>query len=145
QLEDAVALAGIVHADARLDAVPLAHVRGIEDRRAAGPRSEPAEVGEVVVLGRAEVPLRIRPGRRIDGQVIVPATTTPDVRDERLRPVRAREDDGPGQLVTAATRPAGRVAQIEAPVDVPVVGRAAVDRPEVRARRLAEGELQRAR
>src|SRR5690606_22933504 len=57
QLEDAVALAGIVHTDPRLDAVPLAHVRGVEDRRAAGPRTEPAEVAEVVVPGRAEVPL----------------------------------------------------------------------------------------
>src|SRR5690606_28461470 len=81
----------------------------------------------------------------VDDQVVAPAAAAPEVRDERLRPVRTREDDGPGQLVTAAARPAGRVAQIEAPVELPVVGRAVVDRPEVRVRRPAEGELQRAR
>src|SRR5690606_24216583 len=145
ELEDTIALAGIVHPDPRLDAIPLAHVRGIEERRLADLRPEPAEVGEVVVFGRADVPLRIRPRGRVEDQVVVPSAAAPDVRDERPRPVRTGEDNCPGQLVAAAARPPRLVAQIEAPVDLPVVGRTAVDRPEVRVRRPAEGQLQRAR
>src|SRR5690606_15159262 len=125
ELEDTVALAGIVHPDPRLDAIPLAHVRGIEERRLADLRPEPAGVGEVVVLGRAYAPLRIRPRRRVEDQVVVPSAAAPDGRDERRRPGRTGEDNCPGQLVAAAARPPRLVAQIEAPVGLPVVGRTA--------------------
>ena len=131
-----------------LHAVPGPGRARCEHRRDSLHPPQPAHVRKVVILRRQQDPRRIGARRRVEHQIVLhrpPARPAPHVREGGLLEVRPRKDEPSRHLVRVGGQlPPRRVAEIEAPVDIAIQGRPAVDRRPVAGRRPAERQVERA-